>query len=267
MDPIDTTGDADGGEMQSAAAAAGDAGAVEHEIDAPSDGEVSAPFDAIPAPPPLAASPAEPVAAPGLAAKTRGAAAAFARLPWLARLALPAVFAVGLGLGQGGSLKKWFGGGDPGLSANPAQDPEKPQVAAHDEPEVRKAPEAPDPVTALEPHAPEAQPSEPEATPSASDDDAVVLPESHVAEPEKRPAPILSVPVADAENPTHVLHLGRERFEQGDLEGARRIATDFLLREDSLSRDDALMIPQAYVLLGDVMRVEFERLAAAGGAK
>lgn len=57
----------------------------------------------------------------------------------------------------------------------------------------------------------------------------------------------------------HPLANGRQRLDRGDIEAARRIAADFLLREDGLSAEDRLFIPQAYALLADCLKVEWGR--------
>lgn len=62
--------------------------------------------------------------------------------------------------------------------------------------------------------------------------------------------------------PEHPLANGRQRLDRGDIEAARRIAADFLLREDGLSAEDRLFIPQAYALLADCLKVEWGRARA-----
>jgi hypothetical protein len=57
----------------------------------------------------------------------------------------------------------------------------------------------------------------------------------------------------------HVLELGHERFEAGDVEGARRIASSFLLQLDGQAAEDVRREPEALALLGDVLRYEYER--------
>lgn len=56
----------------------------------------------------------------------------------------------------------------------------------------------------------------------------------------------------------HVLDIGRQRLAAGDIDGARRIAAQFLLRLDGLSHEDAERAPEACTLLGDVMRRDYE---------
>ncbi len=64
----------------------------------------------------------------------------------------------------------------------------------------------------------------------------------------------------------HVLEVGRQRLAQGDVEGARRIAAQYLLRLDGLSHDDAERAPEACALLGDVLRYDFERAHGPSGS-
>jgi hypothetical protein len=45
----------------------------------------------------------------------------------------------------------------------------------------------------------------------------------------------------------------------GDIEGARRIAASFLLRLDGMGREESLRASEAYALLADVLRHEYER--------
>lgn len=69
------------------------------------------------------------------------------------------------------------------------------------------------------------------------------------------------MPALDSSLPSqeHPLAIGRQRLSEGDLQAARRIATSFLLREDSLSADDRLLVSQAYALLADALSVEWNR--------
>ncbi len=66
--------------------------------------------------------------------------------------------------------------------------------------------------------------------------------------------------------PPHELDLARERFALGDSEGARRVAAAFLLRLDGLGHADNQRAPDAYALLGDVLRREYEQSLAAAEA-
>lgn len=80
----------------------------------------------------------------------------------------------------------------------------------------------------------------------------VVVPELDISEPPPR-------------RDLHVLEIARERFELGDVEGARQIASSYLLRLDGLSHVDALRAPEAYAILADVLRRDFERSLGQGG--
>jgi len=56
----------------------------------------------------------------------------------------------------------------------------------------------------------------------------------------------------------HELEIARERFDMGDVEWARRTAAAFLLRMDGLGYEDTRRSSEAYALLADVLRSEYE---------
>lgn len=87
--------------------------------------------------------------------------------------------------------------------------------------------------------------------------EAAVKVETRIVGPEKP----FSMPEISTSLPrkNHPLANGRERLDRGDLEAARRTATDFLLREDGLSAEDRLFVAQAYALLADSLKVELDR--------
>ncbi|MBI4880496.1 MAG: hypothetical protein HY812_12680 [Planctomycetes bacterium] len=75
-----------------------------------------------------------------------------------------------------------------------------------------------------------------------------------------------AAPQQQAPGPAHELDVARERFALGDIEGARRVAAAFLLRLDGLGHADNQRAADAYALLGDVLRREYEQsLADAEG--
>ncbi len=55
------------------------------------------------------------------------------------------------------------------------------------------------------------------------------------------------------------LKLARERLQVGDAAGARRMAADFLLRHDGLEYEETRFAVNAYALLADVLRSEYEK--------
>ena len=57
----------------------------------------------------------------------------------------------------------------------------------------------------------------------------------------------------------HELEVARERFDMGDVEWARRTAAAFLLRLDGLGHEDTRRSSEAYAMLADVLRYEYER--------
>lgn len=94
-------------------------------------------------------------------------------------------------------------------------------------------------------------------------------PETAAHEPEhgkdaesRGPAQVAEESPARQAGPVHVLDVARQRFEAGDVEGARRYAAAYLLQLDGLGREDLARAPEAFALLGDVMRSEFERSLA-----
>ncbi len=65
------------------------------------------------------------------------------------------------------------------------------------------------------------------------------------------------------QDPNHPLAKGRRALETGDFVAARRMAAGYLLREDGLSEQDRLLVPQAYALLADVMKREWTEAHSA----
>jgi hypothetical protein len=184
------------------------------------------------------------------------AAGAFARLrPRLASLAsiaslrssLPraavlALAAVAAGFGYGAAVELLFGGRDGDLR-------DETGIVADDVAAQELAPPPEAELAAAAPLAP----------PPVAEEHAVAGAERP---PEAEPFEMPPLGRVDLRR-DHVLAIGRERLEQGDIEAARRVAASFLLREDGLAAEDKLLVPQAYALLGDALRVEWERAQAA----
>jgi len=63
------------------------------------------------------------------------------------------------------------------------------------------------------------------------------------------------------------LTIARERFDHGDVEGARRIAGAWLLRMDGMAPGESARAPEAYGILADVLRRDFERTRDEGSAQ
>ncbi|MFH0945511.1 MAG: hypothetical protein V2A76_09975, partial [Planctomycetota bacterium] len=74
------------------------------------------------------------------------------------------------------------------------------------------------------------------------------------------------VEAAAAPSEPHELEVARERLDMGDVEWARRTAAAFLLRMDGLGYEDTRRSSEAYALLADVLRYDYER-SLRGGAE
>jgi len=97
--------------------------------------------------------------------------------------------------------------------------------------------------------APEPPPAEPE-------------PVEEPPPPRREDPPVLVEPLPRTDHP---LDVARGRLESGDVIGARRAATDYLLVRDALSEEDLRRTAQAYALLADSIRAEVERVERSGG--
>lgn len=141
--------------------------------------------------------------------------------------ALPALFVAMVGLGQGLGLTMLFGDKPEPLSAPVAKQQEKSSPAPDRHPS--------DPTGTSDPAHP-TQHADEHGT--GNDEDEV--------DTEVDPAP------------PHDLEVARERFEMGDVEWARRTSAAFLLRLDGLGHEDTRRASEAYALLADVLRHEYE---------
>ncbi|MBK6939994.1 MAG: hypothetical protein IPH13_07280 [Planctomycetes bacterium] len=211
-----------------------------------SDPGAMAPFDAIPEPPP-----AEAAGGAGHGAESAAQPRRFAF-----KLSSPGTLlalVLALGFGQSLALLVFFGGRGDDLSESHGTNTSAADPTSHDS-EHEAAP-ATDP-HAAEPHGTDSHAAEPHSSDphEAPADHASVVPEhDHPAEP--TPAPeqkSVSTRVPD------VLDTARDMLDRGDVSGARRIATAYLLRVDGMNAAARERASAAYAILGDAMRLDYE---------
>lgn len=175
----------------------------------------------------------------------------------LRRLKLPrgawiAVFVVAAGFGQGIGLTMFFGGGHDRLTEVAEESSEKAPAneAEHAEGAEHGGAAAGD-EHGSDQHGAAAEESHAQGV--AHEQGAAAAHEDGAggeADPHPTPAP---------DGLPRELVLARERLELGDVAGARRLAADFLLRQDGLEYDETRFTVDAYARLGDVLRHEYER--------
>lgn len=174
------------------------------------------------------------------------------------------VLAIAAGFGYGAAVRTFFGGPDAHLSPENQNSAE----TAHGDPHAvepatahgtaESGPHSEDPgVAESAQHEQKADPHVAAAVDSTSEHASA----SENGARSSRSDAKFEMPALDSSLPNkeHPLAIGRQRLSEGDLQAARRIATSFLLREDSLSADDRLLVSQAYALLADALSVEWNR--------
>lgn len=190
-----------------------------------------APFDAIPEPPPAEAA----------GGAGHGADPATKSRKFAIKLSSPGTMlavVLALGFGQSLALLVFFGGRGEDLSASHATTADGVHATAHDsEPEAAPAasPHADDPhaTTAVPPSAAHEQEHPSDSAPAAE------------------PKPV-------AARVPDVLDTARDMLDRGDVSGARRIATAYLLRVDGMNAAARERASAAYAILGDAMRLDYE---------
>lgn len=195
-----------------------------------------APFDAIPEPPP-----ADAAGGAGHGADTATKSRKFAIKLNSPGTLLALVLA--LGFGQSLALLVFFGGRGDDLSESHASNASDVHATAHD-PEPEAAPAANS--HAVDPHA-----DDPHAATAATPNEAHE--QEHPSEPAPAPEPkpvVTRVP--------DVLDTARDMLDRGDVSGARRIATAYLLRIDGMNAAARERASAAYAILGDAMRLDYE---------
>ena len=191
----------------------------------------AAPFDAIPEVPPTA------IGAP----EADGAAGAAAPQRLGRKLGLPGglvVIAIALGFGQSLALLTFFGDDDRHLSA------------PHDSPPAAPAPRAAATAPATD------------AKKESATDAKAAAPANGAAAPADVDAAASATPAPRAPD---AIDTARDMLDRGDVSGARRIATAYLLRVDGMSRTERERESAAYAVLGDAMRKDYELAIATGG--
>lgn len=153
----------------------------------------------------------------------------------LGRLGLIALFVVFAGIGQGVAVTLFFGDDKTDLSD---------QVEKEVSEALREA-------GALEDRA---------ARDAALDHVPVPISvPSHPPAPKESPVVVQLPPEKESAGEMDELRIARDRFKNGDVEGARRIAGAWLLRMDGMAPEDAAREPEAYAVLADVLRRDLER--------
>lgn len=210
-----------------------------------------APFDAIPEPPPT-----ESAGGSGAGAESAAKAGKFA-IKWNSPVTLLALVLV-LGFGQSLALLVFFGGRGDDLNAS------HDSAAAHDEshPNASDPHAAPDDHAASEAASDAAPPYTDHADPHENHGEGEVAGDAHAeADPATTGAESGTTAPAIPQKPIRtpdVLDTARDMLDRGDVSGARRIATAYLLRLDGMNAAARERASAAYAILGDAMRLDYE---------